>query len=138
MQQYIPHIVTVLAGCIFAAVGCGIWLSEKKKKAVCTAEVIGVVKSTGAMFTYKKGKKRMSYTPTYAYSVEGVEYVQQSSKSSSKCRFSEGQEIPLFYDPAKPDRYYLPEEATHLAILLLLIGVGVLLMVAPLYSLFMQ
>jgi Protein of unknown function (DUF3592). len=138
MQHYLPYMLSFLAGVFFVAVGCGVWWFEKKKKRLCTAGVTGVVKSIIVTSYMKKGKMRTRYTPTFAYSVEGVDYVQQSSKSSGKSKYSEGQEIPIFYDPAKPDRYYIPEEATHVALLFLLIAVGVLLLVAPLYSLLVQ
>ena len=59
--------------------------------------------------------------------MEGVEYVKRSINARSTSKFSEGDGITIFYDPADPQRYYVLEEAdsTIVIIALLMIAFGV-------------
>ena len=117
-------------------VGCGVlfWWFDKRKRDACTAKVDGVVKAVDHSVTYSKGKRRSSYRTTFAYSVEGVEYVKQSSTTTKIARFSEGQTATIFYDPKKPQRFYVLEEGSFIAIPAVLIGLGVISMLTALFG----
>ena len=114
-----------------ASVGCGVflWWSENKKRKECTVKVDGVVKNAEKWITKKKGKKRKRFCPIFTYrSEEGVEYVRQSNTTSSKPKFSDGQSVTIFYDPNKPERFYVLEEGKAIAITVMLVGFGVMFM----------
>ena len=123
-------IAVFLFGLLFGGLGMFLWWNDKKKRKECTAEVAGVVKDVGKSVSYKKGKVKNSFRPTFAYSVEGVEYVKQTNTTSGKNHFSEGQKVTVFYDPSKPQRFYVLEEKKLTALYMLLVGIGVAVMVA--------
>jgi Protein of unknown function (DUF3592). len=135
MESYTQFLVPFLFGFLFVAVGCGLWWSGKRKKRRCTAEVTGVVKSN---VPDRGSKGGTVYAPTYAYTVKGVDYVHKSNFSSKKCRFSVGQEITILYDPANPDRYYVPEEGTNVVFIAIFIALGAVAMFGPPLSLLTQ
>ena len=128
----VAKIAVFLFGLVFAGLGAFLLWIDKKKRKECTAEVVGVVKDVGKSTTFKKGRVRNSYRPTFAYSVEGVEYVKQSNTKSGTSKFSEGQNVTVFYDPSKPQRFYVLEEGKTTVLYLVLVGIGAATMlVAP-------
>jgi len=126
-----------LFGFVFATIGSALWWSDNKKKRLCTARVTGVVKGFETSHTSGKKGSRTSYHPIYAYTVEGVDYVQRSSVGSKRASFSEGQEIPILYDPAKPERYYVPGKEVG-GFAFVFIGIGVLVLLYPFLPLVMK
>ena len=122
----VGKIVFFLAGLALVGFGAFLWWSDKKKKEACTAKVVGVVKAVDYTVRYKKGRIRNRYRTTFAYSAEGVEYVKQSNILTRIPKFSEGQSVTAFYDPADPQQFYVLEEADSMVILFLsLIALGV-------------
>jgi len=138
MEEFTLRIVFVLFGLIFAGIGGFLLWRQKKLKQVCTAQVSGTVKDITESISYSTGKgkrtgrRRVSYRPIFTYSVEGVEYVQQSIIGSSRPKFNVGQSVTVFYDPSSPKRYYVLEEGQSKVLWIILIIVGVAVaMVAP-------
>ena len=119
---------TFLSGLAFAGGGVLFWWFEKRKRDVCTAKVDGVVKSIGHSVSYKNGRGRDRYRTTFAYSVEGADYVKESNTTTGRAQFSEGQTVTVFYDPSKPQRFYVSEEGRIIAIPAILVGFGVAIM----------
>ena len=125
-------IMAFLFGLIFAGPGIFLLWNDKKKEKECTAKVAGVVKDVGHSVQYKNGRVKTSYRPTFSYSVGGVEYTKQSNTTSRAAKFSEGQQVNVFYDPSKPQRFYVAEEGKTTALFMALVGIGVAIMlVAP-------
>ena len=110
MESMTNMIMGSALGLLFVAVG-GLFLWHYKRlQKLCTGQTTGVVADEGLSTQYKNGKKRTSYRPTFAYSVEGVNYTKQSNSTSGTQKFSDGQSITVFYDPSKPQRYYILEQ----------------------------
>ena len=129
----VGKIVFFLVGLALVGAGVLFWWFGKKKRKECTGKVEGVVKKVDNTVTYKKGKVRNESRSTFAYSVDGVDYVKQSSTTTVIARFSEGQTVTVFYDPSKPQRFYVSEEGRSIAIPAVLIGLGVVSMLTALF-----
>ena len=132
MEAILKEILPYLVGLFFAGLGGFFWWWNRKLRQECTGQTTGVVSDVGKAVSYKKGKVKTSYRMTYTYSVEGVEYTKQSNTTTGVQKFSVGQSVTVFYDPAKPQRYYISEEGKPVAIILVPITLGVLLILARL------
>ena len=136
MEEFALRIVFVLFGLIFAGIGWFLLWRQKKLKQVCTAQVSGTVKDVTESISHSTGKgkrtgrRRVSYRPIFTYSVEGVEYVQQSIIGSSRPKFNVGQSVTVFYDPSSPKRFYVLEEGKSTVAGICFVAVGVVIMIA--------
>ena len=91
-------IVLVVTGAL-----CYMLWNHAELKRSCTEQVPGIVKSI-------ERESGDHYRAIFAYSVKGVEYVVRSPISSNSLKFSQGDSVTVFYDPANPQRYYVLEE----------------------------
>ena len=138
MDEFALRIVYVLVGLVFAGVGGFLLWRDKKLEKVCTAQVSGTVKDITESISYSTGKgkragrRKISYRPIFTYSVEGVEYVQQSFTGSSRPKFTVGQSVTVFYDPSSPERYYVAEEGESCALGWAWVTTGVTLIIVVL------
>ena len=128
----------ILFGLLFVGIGCFVWWSNAELKRACTAQVDGFVKSVSHEVVYNSKSKRNEneYRATFAYSVEGVEYVDRSIFVTSTPKFSEGDGVTIFYNPADPQQFYVLEEAdgTMVKISLFIITFGVAFVLIGFYS----
>ena len=94
---------------------------------ICTSMTTGVVTGNHRR---KSGGSRpsVSYTPEFSYTVKGILYNQCSAIGTSKPRFTEGQEITVFYAPDNPDDYYIAEDGLSNKIFYVCLVIGILLM----------
>ena len=134
MENMVNTLIPFVVGLFFVGLGGFFWWRGKKLRQECTAQTAGVVSDVGHTVTYKKGKRRNQYRTTFTYSVDDVEYVKQSSTTTSTQKFSEGQNVTVFYDPNKPQRYYVLEEGRAVALILVAIIMGVLFILAGIFS----
>ena len=120
-----------LLGLAFVGTGVLFWWFNKRKRDACTGKVDGVVKNVDHSVTYSNGRRGSSkYRTAYAYSVNGVDYFKQSNVSSTKTsRFSEGQTVTVFYDPSKPQRFYVLEAGSNIVVTLFFVCFGVVFMI---------
>ena len=122
-------------GLLFVGIGVLLWMSKNKLKKECSAQVSGVVSGVEHTTTFKSGKKggtsvKNKYRATFKYSVGGSEYVRQSNNTSGRPRLFEGQSVTVFYDPSRPERYYVLEEGTQIMGPVLFIAFGIIFMLA--------
>ena len=131
-------VMFVLFGLVMVGIGCFVWWSDAELKRECTLQVDGTVKSVAHEVKYNSKSKRNEneYRATYAYSVEGVEYVDRSIFVTSTPRFSEGDDVTIFYDPADPKRFYVSEEAdgSMVKLSLFIIAFGVAFVLIGIFS----
>ena len=105
----------------------GIWgivkLIIAKKK--CTEYVDAAV----VEFKIKHSSKGDSFYPVLGYRFEGVDYRSSSNFTSAFLRFKVGDQLGLYIDPDKPERFYCPKETIHRILFYLLFsGMGGLFM----------
>jgi len=125
-------------GLIMAGSGAlWLWRGNKLKRA-CSAQVEGTVSHLEKRVSSSKGKQRTRYYPEFTYSVKGVEYIKHSSWGGGPEKFSVGQRVTIFYDPADPQRYYVKGESDGIAIQVMLIGFGVFFMTIALVKPYLQ
>ena len=112
MSSMIGRVLFVLFGMGATGVGFYIWWSHAETKRVCTTQTAGIVKSVNHEVKYNSKSRRNEneYRTTFAYSVNGVEYVEKSIYVRSTPLFSEGDKVTIFHDPADPERFYALEE----------------------------
>ena len=122
-----------LFGLVMAGVGFSIWWRMQ----ACTKKVTGFVKSVDITVIYRKHGARDGYRSTFAYSVDGIEYVKQSNIKTITPRFSEGESVTIFYNPSNPKQFYIPEERK--SPVSVLVGFGVIFMLmAPFMDIIMK
>ena len=109
MEARVDVMMPFLVGFLCIGVGVFFWWSDKRLEKLCTSQVVGVVVDEGHSIQYRNGKRKEGYRPTVAYSVEGVEYTKKANTGHSVQRVSTGQSVTVFYDPSKPQRYYILE-----------------------------
>lgn len=100
---------------LFLGVGIYQWHKQANRKEICTAQIFGrVVEIVRHEETDHEGRS-VTYTPVFAYTVAGYEYRKTSTASSSFCRFKQGDEVTVYYDPIDPqDSYVLEDRAGNL------------------------
>jgi len=109
MEDMLNVAMPFLIGLFLIGLGGFFLWNERRMKQICTSQVSGVVADEGHYVRYKNGKRKEGYKPTFSYSVEGVEYTKQKDSYSSTRKVSTGQSVTVFYDPAKPNRFYVLE-----------------------------
>ena len=109
MEDIVNAAMPFLIGLVLIGVGGFFVWREKRLKTLCTSQVSGVVADEGHSVKYRKGRRKEGYQPTFSYSVEGVEYTKKTAMSYSTCKVFTGQKVTVFYDPSKPQRYYVLE-----------------------------
>ena len=133
MEAMLNTLMPFLVGSLFAGVAGFLWWRDKKLRRECTAQTAGVVSDVDHTVRYKKGKRRNEYRTTFTYTVDGVEYTKCSSLVTSVPKFSVGQSVTVFYDSAKPQRYYVLEEGKAVAIVLVFGILGLLLILVGIF-----
>ena len=125
-KEFVYKILTFISGLFFASLGGFGWRRDYKLLRACAAKAPGVV--TEIRQTTSRGGKgtSVSYTPVFAYSVEGVQYVREGSGGS---KFSVGDSVTVFYDPSEPERFYILEEGKSTAPLIAVSALGAVLMI---------
>ena len=99
-------IATLLVGLFIVGLGISFWREDSALRRECTAQADCVVTNIEHSLTSKKKDK---YTITYTYSVEGAEYVAETSEVANNPKFDLGDSVTLFYEPSNPERYYIAE-----------------------------
>ena len=109
MEDMINAAMPFLIGLFLIGIsGFFLW-NERRLRTLCTSQSSGTVVDEGYSVKYKNGHKKVGYKPTFSYSADGVEYVRQVTVSSSARKVSTGQNVTVFYDPMKPQRFYVLE-----------------------------
>ena len=138
MSKMLRKALFFLFGLAVAGGGCFLWWSDADLKRACTVQVAGTVKSVEHEVKYNSRSKRNEneYRTTFAYSLEGVEYVDRSLFITSSPSFSEGDGVTILYDPADPQRFYVSEEAdgTMVRLSLCIIAFGVVFMLIAFFA----
>lgn len=102
---------------LFIAIAVIAIISMIISKIRCTEEVEAVVDE---LIASKNSDSGTAYYPVFLYWYEGAEYRRKSGFSSLFLKFKEGEQIRLFIDPNKPERFYCPKETIHKVIFFLL------------------
>ena len=119
--------IFVLAGLFMMGWGFYIWWSQQR----CIEQTTGVVKTVD----HEVKDLEDNYRALFAYSVEGVEYVRSSSHVYSKPKFSAGDSVTIFYDPSKPQRFYVLEEGKQTSkAVFFLVGFGVVILLITIFT----
>ena len=126
MKDMLNAAMPFLLGVVLIGGGASFWLYEQRLRRICTVQTEGVVVDAGHSVRYKNGKRKEGYQPTFSYSVDGVEHTKRTSTVHRSRTFSEGQSVTVFYDPAKPQRYYVLEEGRIIALVVVPIILGVI------------
>ena len=117
-----PGFLVVVISCI-----CWWWSSRLRKK--CTDQTEGVVSEVEeTVYRKKHSGKGHSYRAVFTYSVFYVEYIRRGHVKFHFPKFSVGQNVTVFYDPFKPQRYYVLEEGRGLQRFLFPIACGIIWM----------
>ena len=109
MEDIVNAAMPFVIGLFLIGLGGFFLWNEKRMKQICTAQTTGVIVDEGHRVSYRNGKRKEGYSPTVAYSVEGVEYTQKKNSGRSTRMVSKGQSVTVFYDPTKPKRFYILE-----------------------------
>jgi len=132
MEEHSVRIVIVLIGMVLVGIGGFLMWRKKNLVKVCTAQVSGTVKDISQVTRVVKKRRRTFCYPIFAYSVNGVEYVQKSGNSDTMSKFNVGKSVSVFYDPSSPKRYYVAEEGKSSALGWAWIFIGVtIVIIAP-------
>ena len=130
-DKLVNFILFIMVGLVLVGIGGFFWWHDKNLRQECTAQTAGVVIDEGHSIKNKNGRRADKYRPTFAYSVEGVEYTKQTNTEHGARRFSEGQSVTVFYDPSKPQRYYILEEGGPGSLVWIPVILGVLFLLVP-------
>lgn len=125
--------IPVLVGLILAFLGLRIYNQQRALKRTCTASVVGEVvrvhrRERTETETDDDGREQektiVAYYPEFQYTVGDRTISQVATTGTGKPRFKEGHPVTIFYDPAKPDSYYVAEDKaeSQLGIYLVIFG----------------
>ena len=110
-----PFILIVLFCGLFVCVGIYQWRKQNTRKEICTAQVFGRVAEINKREEVDEEGRSVTYSPVFAYTVNGYEYRREFKAASSFCRWKLGDEVTVFYDPIDPqDSYVLEDKAGNL------------------------
>ena len=109
--------VAVIIMGAFVVIGVLYLLGMIIKRLKCSEEVEATVAELIPNTDSDSGR---TYYPVFTYRYEGVDYRVKSNFSSWFVKLSEGQQVTLFIDPNKPERFYCPKETIHKVIFFLL------------------
>ncbi len=101
-------------GALIIAIGFIVTYFMQQNYDKCTETVTAVV--------VKNIKKEDTYTPVFAYTVDGKDYEQKSSYSTNPPKYDIGDEVELHYEPGKPTNFYVDKAITLVRIVLYSIG----------------
>lgn len=121
-----------LVGVIFGLIGGFMLYHRRQKERTCTMYTSATVTDVVRRRHHSTNGYRSTYFhPVFSYYVGGQEIVTESHFGSSKPKFTVGQTVELFYDPDRPERYYVPEETVGNLLGWIFVGVcGVCLAIA--------
>ena len=116
------QLAIIIFGAVFAALGVYLNSRQKKLMARCTARTEGRVaeferrehtteREDPDMPNMIQRSTTVSFAPVFAYTVNGVEMKKATAASSARPKLKEGQSVTVFYDPADPGNFYVPEDA---------------------------
>ncbi len=113
--QTIVHfvgIVLFLLGVTFGVMAIVLGMSANRKKRVCTRRTTGRVSDVReTAIRASVGQPSMyAWVPEFTYEANGHTFTKRSAYGDHKGRFSVGQKVTVYYDPADPDVYYVAEE----------------------------
>lgn len=117
-----------LIGIIFALIGIVMLKNEKKLKRDCTSTTFGKVVDLARHVTSNSdGFYSSVWHPVFEYSVGELKYVKESMHGSSKSKYAIGQEVEVYYNPEKPDEYYIEGEQGVFSTVFTIVGIGVMI-----------
>ena len=82
---------------------------------------------------HKSGKSSPSYYPEFSYTANGISYNERSVIGTPRPRFTEGQKITVFYNPANPEDFYVAEDGLSNSVFYVFLVVGILLLILALF-----
>ena len=110
--------VWVVLGVVFLLMGFNMNAEYNELKRICTEEMQAVVTDfyiTGEVYwdsdeDIPTKRDNRVYYPIFEYTVNNETYRQQSpvGKGVNQVKVKVGEGIPIMYNPAKPDDYYVP------------------------------
>lgn len=106
----LPFLFIILFCGLFLGVGIYQWRKQVNRKEICTAQVFGRVAEIIRHEETDHDGRSVTYSPVFAYTVAGYEYRKTSKASSSFCRFKQGDEVTVYYDPIDPQDSYVLED----------------------------
>ncbi len=114
-------------GIIFAVIGLLLIIMFFRKKKNCTSVTKGTVVDIDVERNYDREHDR-SYSvefPIYEYTVDGQTYTEKATSSSGNSKYRIGDEVDIYYNPIKPDEFYVSGENAEiiLGVVFLIIGV---------------
>ena len=80
--KLVNFILFIMVGLVLVGIGGFFWWHDKNLRQECTAQTAGVVIDEGHSIKNKNGRRADKYRPTFAYSVEGVEYTKQTPNTA--------------------------------------------------------
>lgn len=97
-------------GLIFFLIGFFMHRNRKSKEQKCTAVTIGTVSDIEVRYSRSIGSgNTRSNHPVFEFNAGGQRYKLVSNVGTSMQKLTVGQSVTVYYDPEKPERYYVKE-----------------------------
>ena len=122
-------IATAIFGLVFAGPGIGFLIHSNWKKRRCTEQTEGVV--VGSQLRTGSAKRGTGIYAIFSITVDGAEYKLLHTRGYSPLfpKYKEGDKATIFYNPNKPEQFYLKADRfSHVGPMLfsLIIGSGII------------
>ena len=110
-----------LFGLFWIMCGIIIFKNMEKKKRVCTS------KTSGKVIDIEEDTREMiAYSPVFEYTVGDHKYVKEYTYGSNVIPYKIGQEVEIYYNPNKPDQYYVEGDVLYKRVAKIIIFLGII------------
>ncbi|MCH5282006.1 MAG: DUF3592 domain-containing protein [Lachnospiraceae bacterium] len=127
---YMVSGIFYLVSLIFICVSVIISRFRAKKVKNCTCTTMGRVVDMKYEISHvgtDDNAPMSAWYPVFEYYVNGISIMRKSHFGTSKPAFQIGQPVTVFFNPAKPEEYYVKEEKTSSLLLKIFLIVGIVL-----------
>lgn len=109
-----------LFGLFWIMCGIIIFKNMEKKKRVCTS------KTSGKVIDIEEDTREMiAYSPVFEYTVGDHKYVKEYTYGSNVIPYKIGQEVEIYYNPNKPDQYYVKGDTLYKRVTKIAVLIGI-------------
>lgn len=116
-----------LFGLFWIMRGIIIFKNMEKNKSVCTS------KTSGKVIDIEEYKGKMiAYNPVFEYTVGDYKYVKEYTYGSNVIPYKIGQEVEIYYNPNKPDQYYVEGDTLYKMVAKIIIFLGIICLLVSL------
>ncbi len=101
---------------------CGIIIFKnmEKNKSVCTSKTLGKV-----IDIEEDTREMIAYNPVFEYTVGDYKYVKEYTYGSNVIPYKIGQEVEIYYNPNKPDQYYVKGDTLYKRVAKIAVLIGI-------------